>query len=245
MSPANVSRSFADSSVVITGASRGIGRRIALAFAAETAHPLFLIARDATALETVRRECLEAGAPAVETAVCDLTSADEINRLSPSEVAEPGILVNNAGTFLLKPLQETDVTEFDREWAINTRAPFLLCRQFLPALKEIDRGLIVNITSVSALKGQARSGAYSSTKHALLGLTRSLRLELRRSQVAVTAINLGQTFSTSWEGVDVDPAELIDPDDVARLIVTLSRFSPRTVAEEITLQPQAGPRSPD
>lgn len=241
-----MSRTFAESTVVITGASRGIGRRIALAFAAETSHALFLIARDSDSLEKVKQECVDVGASAVETAICDLTRAEEIRQLALSgTMPDPGILINNAGSFLLKPLQETTLEEFDREWTINTRAPFLITRQFLPALKHAERGLIVNITSVSALKGQARSGAYSSTKHALLGLTRSLRLELKGSQVAVTAINLGQTFSTSWEGIDVDPRELIDPDDVARLIITMSRLSPRTVVEEITLQPQGGPRSPD
>lgn len=234
------------STVVITGASRGIGRQIALGFARSTEHALLLVARDITALEKTKRECIEAGCGTVETAVCDLTDADDIHALElPEDLPGTGILINNAGTFLLKPLAETELEEFRQQWEINTMGPFLLTQMLLPGMKQLERGLVVNISSMSALKGQARSGAYSSSKHAMLGFSRSLRLELRETNIAVTAINLGQTMSTSWEGIDVDPDELIDPSDVASLIIALSRLGPRTVAEEILLKPQRGDRSPD
>ena len=82
------------------------------------------------------------------------------------------------------------------------------------------------------------------SKHALLGYTRSLRQELLDTNIAVSAINLGQTFSTSWEGVEIDPQVLIDPEDVGKLILGLSHLSPRSVAEEIILMPQGGETSP-
>lgn len=237
---------FHTSTVVITGANRGIGRQIALGFARATEHALLLIARDLSALEKTKAECIEAGCETVETAVCDLTDADDIHALElPEHLPNTGILVNNAGTFLLKPLAETELEEFRQQWEINTMGPFLLTQMLLPGMKQLERGLVVNISSMSALKGQARSGAYSSSKHAMLGFSRSLRLELRETNIAVTAINLGQTMSTSWEGINVDPDELIDPSDVASLIIALSRLGPRTVAEEILLKPQRGDRSPD
>lgn len=237
---------FLTSTVVITGASRGIGRQIALGFARETEHALLLIARDSAGLEKTRDECIEAGCKSAETAVCDLTDPDDIHSLNiPDHLPAAGILVNNAGTFLLKPLGDTSLQEFREQWEINVMGPFLLTQKLLPVMKQQERGLVVNICSMSALKGLARSCAYSSSKHAMLGFSRSLRLELRKTKIAVTAINLGQTMSTSWEGIDVDPDELIDPSDVASLIVALSRLTPRTVAEEILLKPQTGDRSPD
>lgn len=237
---------FQTSTVAITGASRGIGRQIALGFARETEHSLLLIARDSAGLEKTRRECIEAGCKSAGTAVCDLTDPEDIHNLHiPDHLPGTGILVNNAGTFLLKPLADTNLQEFRQQWEINVMGPFLLTQKLLPVMKQQERGLVVNICSMSALKGLARSGAYSSSKHAMLGFSRSLRLELRKTKIAVTAINLGQTMSTSWEGIDVDPDELIDPSDVASLIVALSRLTPRTVAEEILLKPQPGDRSPD
>jgi len=237
---------FQTSTVVITGASRGIGRQIALGFARHTEHALLLIARNSADLKKTREDCIEAGCKLAETADCDLTEPDDIRKLIiPEHLPETGILVNNAGTFLLKPLEETDLDEFRQQWEINVMGPFLLTQKLLPAMKRQERGLVVNICSMSALKGLARSGAYSSSKHAMLGFSRSLRLELRQTKIAVTAINLGQTMSSSWVGVDVDPDELIDPSDVASLIVALSRLTPRTVAEEILLKPQPGDRSPD
>ena len=82
------------------------------------------------------------------------------------------------------------------------------------------------------------------SKHALLGYTRSLRKELMETNIAVSAINLGQTYSTSWKDVDVDPKKLIDPEDVGKLIVSLSELSVQSVAEEIDLMPQGGEVNP-
>ncbi|MEX2368105.1 MAG: SDR family oxidoreductase, partial [Balneolaceae bacterium] len=238
--------SFQTSTVVITGASRGIGRNIALAFARDTDHALLLLARDLEALKKVKEECLEQGGDLVRVKTCDLTREQSIDRLRfPDSLPGPGVLINNAGTFLLKKLQETSLSEFEQQWAINVKGPFLLTHKWLPRIKEQERGLIVNISSLGALEGQEQSGAYSSSKHALLGYSRSLRKELQNTNIAVSVLNLGQTMSTSWEGVDVDPDELIDPADVGKLIVSLTHLSPRTVVEEMTLRPQKGDRSPD
>jgi short-subunit dehydrogenase len=237
---------FTKSAIVITGASRGIGRQIALRFSEKTEHALLLLGRDQEALDNVRNECLQRGCSLAETVVCDLTNPDEVENLSiPGRLPEIGGLINNAGNFIIKKLQETTPQEFLSLWELNARGPFLITQKFLPFIKQQERGVIVNISSLSGLKGQSHSGAYASSKHALLGFTRSLRLELLKTNIAVTAINLGQTMSTSWEGIDVDPNDLIDPVDIADLIITITQFSPRTVAEEIILRPQKGDRSPD
>src|SRR5690625_7298807 len=96
-----MSRTFAESTVVITGASRGIGRRIGLTFAAEPSHALFLIARDSDSLEKVKQECIEVGASAVETASCDLTRAEEGGQLALSgTMPDQGLIMHHAGSSL-------------------------------------------------------------------------------------------------------------------------------------------------
>ncbi|WP_421774686.1 SDR family NAD(P)-dependent oxidoreductase [Gracilimonas sp.] len=230
---------FSDQSVIITGGSKGIGLSIARVFARKTNHPLVLIARNQQELTEAKEECIDEGASKVEILTLDITNEVKIGEVDFGKL-NPGILINNAGSFLFKKLEDTSNEEFVSQFQINAAGAFNLTKAVLPDLRNSNRGLVVNISSVGALKGLKDSGAYSMSKHALLGYTRSLRKELTGSNIAVTAINLGQTYSTSWHEVDIDPKNLIDPEDVGRLIVSLSELSSRSVAEEITLMPQGG-----
>ncbi|RNC85530.1 MAG: SDR family oxidoreductase [Balneola sp.] len=235
--------SFENSGVLITGGSKGIGLSIARVFARRTNRPIILIARNQEELLTAKEICLKEGAKEVDTLALDLLDQEAIDSLEVDKL-NVGILVNNAGSFLFKSLSRTNQDEFIKQFQINTLGAFNLTQRILPRLKEMDRGLIVNICSQASLKGYGDSGAYTMSKHALLGYTRSLRKELVDTDIAVSAINLGQTFSTSWDGVDIDPQKLIDPEDVGRLIVSLSELTPRSVAEEIILSPQGGEVKP-
>lgn len=235
--------SFKESSVLITGGSKGIGLSIAKMFAEKTSHPLVLFARNTSDLEKAKQQCLDWGAPKVETISADLTSEEEIAAIDFRSL-KPVILVNNAGVFLFKQLADTTAEEFDRQYRLNTFSTFNITKQVLPVLKEQERGLIVNICSQASKKGYGDSGAYTMSKHALLGYTRSLRKELAKTNIAVTAVNLGQTYSTSWEDVDIETDKLIDPEDVGRMIVSLSELSARSVVEEIDIMPQGGEVKP-
>ncbi len=236
--------SFEEGSVIITGGSKGIGLSIAKMFAEKTTRPLVLIARNVPDLESAKQQCLKWGAEKVDTISVDLTSVEEVDKIN-FVTLNPAILINNAGVFLYRYLMDTSPEDFNRQYQLNTFTAYNLTRKVLPVLKEQDRALIVNICSQASLKGYGDSGAYTMSKHALLGYTRSLRRELSINQnIAVTALNLGQTYSTSWEDVDVDPEKLIDPEDVGRVIVSLSELSERSVAEEIILMPQGGEVEP-
>jgi short-subunit dehydrogenase len=230
---------FKHSSVIITGGSKGIGLAIAKVFAKKTNRPLVLIARSTDDLNQARNECLDEGAESVDTLKLDITDDQAIGEIDFSKY-NPGIVINNAGSFLFKTLKDTSKEEFNAQFHINVGGAFAITQALLPYFKKQDRALVVNICSVGAFKGLADSGAYSMSKHALLGYTRSLRKELMSTNIGVTAINLGQTFSPSWDGVDIDTDKLIDPEDVGRLIVALSDLSSRSVAEEIILMPQGG-----
>lgn len=232
---------YNNSSVLITGASRGIGREIAIAFAGETEHPLILIARTKEELEETRALCQEVGSSYIFTITCDLTNPESVANISlPDSLPQPGIIINNAGSYLLKPLYETSYEEYINQIKVNLFGSVHVVDRFLNAMKTMDRGLIINICSSGALEGLAESGAYASAKHALLGYTRSLRKELMETEVGVTALNLGQTQSTSWEGSDMNPDRLVDPKDVGQLLVCLTKLSPRSLVEEVIMKPQHG-----
>ena len=234
-----VTMSFTESSVIITGGSKGIGLSIAKVVARSTDRPLVLIARNKEELEQAMEECLKEGASKADVISLDITDSEAVKEIDFS-VYNPGILINNTGTFLAKPLEKTSESEFENQFKVNVFGAFHITNQVLPSLKEQERGLIVNICSIASLKGYGGSGAYAASKHATLGYTRSLRQELIKTDISVTALNLGNTYSTSWYDSGVDENRLIDPADVGKLIIALSELSPRTVAEEITLMPQHG-----
>lgn len=232
-------------SVLITGASQGIGRSIALTFAAQTDKPLLLVARSTKNLEETKKLCMEAGADKVAVLVCDATDSFQTSRLKvPEGFPDPDVIINNAGSYLYKPLADTSNTEFAEQINVNLFTAVNIVNRFMAELRKMNRALIINICSVGATVGLAESGAYSAAKHALLGYTRSLRQELLSTEIGVTAINLGQTHSTSWDESDMSPQKLIDPKDVSALILTLTDLSPRTLVEEILIQPQHGRVAP-
>lgn len=232
---------YEQSSILITGASQGIGRSIALSFAAAGKRPLILLARSLSNLEETAELCRRAGAERIHIAACDATNREDMMHLKlPDEFPAPGLLINNAGSFLFKTLAETTNEEFQKQIDVNLFTAVNTVNRFISGLHNMDRAMIFNICSVGALRGLADSGAYSAAKHAVLGYTRSLRDELKKTDIGVTAINLGQTHSTSWDESSMPPEKLINPTDVAMILVTLSRLSPRTLVEEITIQPQHG-----
>lgn len=227
--------------VVITGASRGIGRRIARHIAGNTSYNLLLIARNREGLRETQRICRKEGSENVAYVSCDLTEGEAVRSLEiPEELAPVSAIINNAGSYLLKSLSSTTYDDFNRQIEVNLFSAVHTTGRFLEGMKERGCGLIVNICSVGSLQGLAESGAYASSKHALLGYTRSLREELREEGIGVTAVNLGQTSSPSWEDSETDRKLLIDPDDVAEMVGALFRLSPQTVVEELILQPQRG-----
>ena len=234
---------YENAAVIISGGSKGIGLSIAKVFARKTSRRIVLIARNYEDLKSAQKEVLEAGAKSVEIFAVDLTDQNALETID-FESLNAGILVNNAGSYLYKPLAETSTLEFNQQFKVNALSAFHLTQKLLPLFHKLDRALVLNISSQAAMAGFADSGAYAMSKHAMLGYTRSLRKELMHTNIAVSAINLGQTYSTSWEEVDVDSQKLIDPEDVGKLILSLSELSVRSVAEEITLQPQGGQINP-
>jgi short-subunit dehydrogenase len=226
--------------VLISGGNQGIGLSIARIFARNTDYALLLTARNEKKLGEAADQLEKEGAEEVHILPADLSDEKEIQAIRLPEHLTLKILINNAGSYLHGSLQDTNRQDFILQFELNTLTAYHLTSRFLTELKQQDRAYIINICSQASLEGKDDAGAYTMAKHALLGYTRSLREELKQSNVAVTAINLGQTFSPSWDGQDVDPKKLIHPEDVGRIALMITQLSPQTVIEEISVMPQEG-----
>jgi len=177
---------------LVTGASKGLGRAMALALAKNGAR-VALVSRDREKLESVAREIGEAGSKA-DVFVADITKEDQVARVE-KEVAEKvgkiQILINNAGMNLRKNITDFTLEEWRNVQDTNLTSVFLMCRAFVPHMKGSGYGRILNMTSIMAHVSMPQRTAYSSTKAAVLGLTKSLALELAPEGVTVNGISPG------------------------------------------------------
>jgi NAD(P)-dependent dehydrogenase (short-subunit alcohol dehydrogenase family) len=165
---------------------------MALALAKNGAR-LAIVARDREKLESVSREIAEAGSQA-DVFVADITKEDQVAQVEKDVSAKVGkiqILINNAGTNLRKNLTDFTLEEWRSVQDTNLTSVFLMCRAFVPHMKGLGYGRILNMTSIMAHVSMPQRTAYSSTKAALLGLTKSLALELAAEGVTVNGISPG------------------------------------------------------
>ncbi|MBM3740588.1 MAG: SDR family oxidoreductase [Acidobacteria bacterium] len=177
---------------VITGASRGLGKAMAIALAAEGAS-LALAARDEQKLGETAEACQAAGAR-VETFLVDVTKERDVESLRAGIVSAFGavhILINNAGINIRKPIHEFTLEEWMRVTNTNLTSVFLMCRAFIPHMKGHGYGRIINMTSIMSHVSLPGRTAYSSTKTALLGLTRALAQEVASDGITVVGISPG------------------------------------------------------
>ncbi|MBN2129209.1 MAG: SDR family oxidoreductase [Sedimentisphaerales bacterium] len=221
---------------IVTGSSRGIGRAIALALGAEGA-TLVLAARSSAKLEETADLVRRAGGRA-ETVVTELTDEDSIRSLvtvAGDTFGRLDILINNAGITHSAPLEQTRTEDLDRCWAVNARAPFILCREALPLLKQAAQATIVNISSVVGVKGYPLQSAYTASKHALRGMTISLAEELRGTNVRVHVICPGGVDTDMVQHVrpDISKEDLIGPDEIAGLVLYLVTHKGNAVVDEL------------
>jgi 3-oxoacyl-[acyl-carrier protein] reductase len=227
---------LAAKAAIVTGAGRGIGRSIALALAAQGAS-VTLAARTLAELESVRSE-IEARNGAALSIPTDLRREADIVRLVQATVERFGrldILVNNAAVGVFGPLAETTTSQWDDIMAINARAPFLLCRESLPYLRQNPPGFIVNIGSVVSVKGYVNQAAYSASKHALLGMSKVLAKEVQADGIRVHAVLPGgvDTAMAAQARPDLDRSILIQPEEVADIVLFLVTRRGNAVIDQI------------
>lgn len=187
-----------DKVAVITGGGRGIGRAIALKFAAEGA-TVVVAARTKSEIEAVAREVREAGgrAEAVSADVAAEDQCDNLTRTAAGRFGKIDILVNNAGEYgPVKPVEEISSGEWDRVIAVHLRGAYLLSRLVLPGMYARGSGVILNISSLSAKSAFAWGSPYAAAKAGMLGLTRVVAAEAARKGVRVNALCPGPVTET-------------------------------------------------
>ncbi|MEM6286858.1 MAG: SDR family oxidoreductase [Bacteroidota bacterium] len=230
--------------VLVTGASQGIGAAVALAFAErlQDGVSLALVSRTEAALDEVADACRALGAEAA-VCLCDVTDATAVERLGADvldRLGAPDVLVNNAGRFEPGGFLETTPEALRQQIEVNAVSAFLVTQAFLPAMLERRSGRVLMMGSVASVRGYAGGVAYGAAKHALLGLARSLREETRGTGVGVTTLLPGATLTPSWDGVDLPPERFMPPEDVARVAVEVATLSGRSVVEEVLIRPAEG-----
>lgn len=226
--------------VIITGASRGIGKVIATELA-QRGYNLMLVARSEAALMAVRNDCEKIGAKAT-ACLLDVTKDDAGPTLRDATLdafGPPWGLVNNAGMAESAPLAKSDDDLLQRHFELNFYAPMRLMRAVVPRMVENQGGRVINVCSTAALSGYPYVSAYAASKHALLGATRSLAREFARQSVTFNAVCPGyvrteifdQTIKNITEKTGLD--EVQAEDKLKKLSPQYRVFEPAEVAHTI------------
>ena len=226
---------------VITGATKGIGRALAEKFSDE-GFDLALCARTEGELYKLHDELQPKGIK-ILAQVCDVSNKEEVKEFGSKVLEVWGsaeVLVNNAGIFF--PGQVINESEATLEKLIETNlySAYNLSRTLVPKMIETKRGHIFNISSVAGIKEYPNGGSYSISKFALLGFSKALRLELKESNVRVTVLMPGATYTESWASSGLPESRFMKSSDIAKLVWDIYNLSESTVVEEVVLRPMLG-----
>ena len=230
-----------DTTALITGATEGIGRATAFALG-RAGYRVGVCARTAERVEAVvqelRNEGIEtAGAPADVTDPAQVSAA--VERLTGA-LGEIGVLVNNAGVLIARPFEELSLGDWDTTMATNIRSLFLMSRAVVPGMRRRRGGTIVNVASLSGRHGFVGGSAYCASKHAVLGFSRALMLELRKEGIRVVAVCPGSVATGMMHDqpmLKTDPDRILQPEDVAAVILSAVRLPDRALVSELDIRP--------
>lgn len=228
--------------IVITGASQGIGKAIAEIFAAN-GHHLFLNSRNEVKLYKSMEELITKYPDiTIKAKPADLSDKKQTQELGNwcLEQCEPDILVNNAGLF--KPGSVFNEPEglLESQMAVNLYSAYHLTRTILPKMMERKGGHIFNICSIASHQAYKDGGAYSISKHAMLGFSKNLREEMKPFNIKVTSVSPGAVLTDSWGDFDNRDNRIMEAQDIAKMIYTASQLSIGACVEEILMRPQSG-----
>lgn len=228
--------------VVITGASKGIGKSIAAAFAAEGAS-LFLCARNKERLnDTVEELQQKFPGSNILAKPVDLTIKEETKGFANwcLNSGTPDILINNAGAFISGSICDEAEGNLEKMIAVNLYSAYHLTRALLPKMILAKGGHIFNICSIASLHAYKNGGGYSISKYALMGFSKNLREELKGHHVKVTAVFPGAVMTDTWGDFDNSDSRIMEADDIAKMVLAASKLTVQAVVEDIVLRPLLG-----
>ena len=206
---------------LVTGASRGIGKTIALELA-DIGYDLAIVGRDEAALEETASAAMKKGVK-VFSISADLSRNEAHTMIVDKTVGHFGgldVLVNCAGIPQKGSFTEVSPEDWDRIFTVNAKAPFFICKAALEPLKKSSKPIIINICSVVGFKGYIHQSAYASSKHALAGFTKVLAKEVQPFGIRVHLISPGGVATEMVKKMrpDIDPNDLIAPEEIGEIV---------------------------
>lgn len=232
-----------DKIVLITGASRGIGKAISRAVAAEGANAI-LSARSEDALSALKKEIMSSGGKS-EYIVTDLDKDEEVKALFSkikNDFGKLDIIVNNAAIVKAGKMKDFSIKDFDSLIRTNLRAVYLCCQQALKLMIPARSGYIINISSVVGFKGYPDQTAYTASKHGIVGMSKALAAEVQKYGIRISLVHPGGVDTDLVKDVrpDLDRSILMQPEDIAQTVMYLLSLSKRAMVDEIYIRRSTG-----
>ncbi|MDP9047567.1 MAG: SDR family oxidoreductase [Bacteroidota bacterium] len=228
---------------LITASTKGMGRAIAIAFAKEGIN-LAICSRNAADLNAFKEELQAINSSIkVVTSVTDCSVKQQLLAFADGAEQQLGfisIIVNNVGMYQHSSMLDDNDDAFETQVHTNLAPAYELYRYFGKKMINAREGHIFTICSAASLTPIPEAGTYSVTKYALLGLTKTMKLEMQQYGVKVTAVIPGSTLTDSWKGMEVDKDKMVLPEDIASAIINTYKMSAGANVDEIIIKPVYG-----
>jgi short-subunit dehydrogenase len=228
--------------VLITGASRGIGKAIAEVFAAN-GYDLFLSSRNEVALYKAMEELqTKYTSVSMKAKAFDLSDKKQAKELGIwcLGFTVPDIVVNNAGLFEPGSVHNEPEGLLENQLATNLYSAYHLTRTLLPKMMKRKSGHIFNMCSIASLHAYHNGGAYSISKYAMHGFSKNLREEMKPHNIKVTAVHPGAVHTDTWGDYDNSAKRIMEAEDIAKMVFASSQLSTAACVEDIVIRPQLG-----
>jgi NAD(P)-dependent dehydrogenase (short-subunit alcohol dehydrogenase family) len=224
--------------IVVAGATGGIGSSL-VKLLVQSGAEVFITGRNNEKLSNI---AASHGILSSHFLAADISDGAQMELLADtvlSCIGTPDILINLAGIGIIKPMEQLSLDDFSRSIQTNLIGAFLFVKSFLPAMKEVKKGLIINVPGVLGKVPMAGAAAYSASKYGIVGMMQSIREELKRTEIRITNLFLGGVDSPFWDEIDlrVQKDKMIREEEAARSIWFLCQQPASGVVSEMVLQP--------
>ena len=223
---------------IVTGASKGIGKSIALKLA-QNGYNLAICARNEAELQSFTTELLALGVKVIAVVV-DCSKKEEVISFCNQvklEMKTIEVLVNNVGVFLPGNILDEADDAFEQQQQLNLNAAYYFSKIFGKMMREAKSGHIFNICSIASIQVVEDAGSYTVTKTAMLSLNHVFRAALAEYNVKVTAILPGSTLTASWDGTTIPSETFVQPEDIANSIYSILTLSSGVNVDQLVLTP--------
>jgi len=228
--------------IVISGASKGMGKAMADRFAAEK-NNIFICSRNEKELAATAEEINSKYKNTVKYFATDLSEKNGALKFADWILAQTDtidILINNAGQFLPGSIYNEEEGTLEKMISLNLFSAYYLTRALLPAMMKKKSGHIFNMSSIAALSAYKNGGSYSISKSAIMSFSKNLREEMKPFDIKVTTVYPGAVYTSSWSESGVLPSRIMEVDDISDMIYAASLLSPQACVEEIIIRPLQG-----